>query len=353
MPPNIFTYATSELSQDAFICWLVACARDDEDSLRKCGTEFIRTLWNQGRGTTSDSPSSITDVTEPQRQHGNSKIDVYFEVKVDGVLVGFGIEDKINTEMHSDQLPRQKDQIENDKRLDCNRLIYFKTGYVFDNERQEAIDDGYIVFDSQDMLDFLNGVSTQESHEILRQYREYLTTLVNDRKSEIMNWNMDYDFVQFEFMNRLRNRLAENMDSWECFLNETMRYPEDQHRVTRDYNRRGSGPWTQYWFSKHLGWRLDANYPLRLRVWSPEAANAFGDHWNTVVWDRWIKAFSLAQEEIQLPAAEFNRVMHKSEKLVNEGTVGAIDIKTVLESDSEKILDKIVKLHCAFLQRIS
>ena len=75
MPPNIFTYATSELSQDAFICWLVACAQDDEDSLRECGTEFIRRLWNHGRGTTSAKTCTITDVIEPERQHGKSKFE--------------------------------------------------------------------------------------------------------------------------------------------------------------------------------------------------------------------------------------------------------------------------------------
>jgi hypothetical protein len=34
MKPNIFKYATSELSQDAFICWLLAWAKDENKSLQ-------------------------------------------------------------------------------------------------------------------------------------------------------------------------------------------------------------------------------------------------------------------------------------------------------------------------------
>ena len=38
--PNIFRYATKELSQDAVICWLIEWAYHDDpeyEQLRKCG----------------------------------------------------------------------------------------------------------------------------------------------------------------------------------------------------------------------------------------------------------------------------------------------------------------------------
>lgn len=353
MPPNIFTYATSELSQDAFICWLAACAFDDEDSLRECGTEFIRELWNHGRDTTPGEICTITDVTEPQRQYGDSNIDVYFEARVDGTLVGFAIEDKINSEMRDDQLPRQRVEIESGERLDDKRLIYYKTGYVFEDEREKANDAGFVVFDAQDMLDFLNGGSAQNDHEILRQYREHLATQVGDREALFQNLDMTHAFVQSECMRMLRDRLVKNVDCWAGFLNETMRDPDAQDRVNRGQNNGGGGPWTQYWFSNHLFWRLDAYQPLRLRVWSPEAANVFGNRWNTDIWHRWIETFSLLQEEIQLPAVNFIRRMRRGDGLVDEGTVGAIDINNAFDGDFEQALDRIVELHCAFLQRIS
>ena len=42
---NLFTYATKELSQDAFLCWLASYALEDaepDDALRSCARE----CWN-------------------------------------------------------------------------------------------------------------------------------------------------------------------------------------------------------------------------------------------------------------------------------------------------------------------
>lgn len=52
--PNIFHYATKELSQDAMSCWLIDWAGQNEDScverdLRACGREFVQALLNHKR----------------------------------------------------------------------------------------------------------------------------------------------------------------------------------------------------------------------------------------------------------------------------------------------------------------
>ena len=50
-PPNLFDYATKELSQDAVICWLIDWAGretngDPEDEeLRQCGLAFVDALF--------------------------------------------------------------------------------------------------------------------------------------------------------------------------------------------------------------------------------------------------------------------------------------------------------------------
>jgi hypothetical protein len=49
-PPNLFDFATSELSQDAFICWLASWAdpsyRDDDEALH--ATAFLDRLLETG-----------------------------------------------------------------------------------------------------------------------------------------------------------------------------------------------------------------------------------------------------------------------------------------------------------------
>ena len=53
--PNLFTYATKELSQDALICWLIDWAgqnkgeSSEDEELRRCGLRFVSALLNHKR----------------------------------------------------------------------------------------------------------------------------------------------------------------------------------------------------------------------------------------------------------------------------------------------------------------
>ena len=102
--PNIFEIATKELSQDAFITWLLKWADDscknlDED-LHQCGKEFVSTLIKKQNPNFSESINKV----EAGRQWEN--IDVWAEVNDKYFII---IEDKINSSEHSDQLKRYKE----------------------------------------------------------------------------------------------------------------------------------------------------------------------------------------------------------------------------------------------------
>ena len=49
--PNIFDYATSELSQDAFLCWLMQWANKSNKKidapLNNCAVQFVKKLLNE------------------------------------------------------------------------------------------------------------------------------------------------------------------------------------------------------------------------------------------------------------------------------------------------------------------
>ena len=80
--PNLFDYATKELSQDAVICWLVACAAEATGDLQKCGLEFVHALFRAGSSDRTsgvpvlgpnseltdphDGPCDVSDVSCPQ-----------------------------------------------------------------------------------------------------------------------------------------------------------------------------------------------------------------------------------------------------------------------------------------------
>ncbi len=96
--PNIFDYATSELSQDAFLTWLIQWAdkdyREIDSSLNACAISFVQELLRK------DNSYKIETV-EAGRQWNN--IDVWALVNNTYFLV---IEDKKGTKEHSDQLNR-------------------------------------------------------------------------------------------------------------------------------------------------------------------------------------------------------------------------------------------------------
>lgn len=122
--PNIFDYATSELSQDAFICYLLEFGKDKyKDSfsceyeiahhfLKKCGIPFEE------------------KIIEIKKQYKNIDIMV---ITPSYLLV---IEDKTGTKEHSDQIVRYVKKLKEDSILSSNRKIkvcYLKTmDYVRD-----------------------------------------------------------------------------------------------------------------------------------------------------------------------------------------------------------------------------
>ena len=341
--PNIFQYATKELSQDALICWLVACAVQAEGDLRRCGLDFIGTLMRHGREPRG-RPYVVSDVWLPEAQYKG--IDVYFQARINDRLVSFVIEDKIATTMHGDQLKRYREVVRRDDRPEDEfRLVYYKTGYIFDDERAEAERSGYAVFGAEDMQHFLSEQKRSECHEIIRQYREHINQIVKDRTDVLAKWDWTYDFVQHEFMVRLRDALAESRGQWDSAFGED---PGDWNSVDRGVNR-GGDPWTQYWFCSALFWRLDGYQPLRLRVWT-EGAKQLYSGWSEDTWAGWISVFRRLQLEHGLVESPFPRRMYYGGELVQEGTVGTIKLP---QQEADRTIPQILKLHGAFVREIA
>lgn len=351
--PNIFDYATKELSQDALICWLVACAGEATGVYRERGLKFISALWTHDRNSHGEQ-CDVTDVGKPSRQYKN--IDVYFQATINQKTVSFVIEDKINTQMHSGQLKRYLSEIGRDnKPEDEIRAIYFKTGYVYDEERERAETMKFSVFDASDMQVFLEQKPISDDHEILRQYRRHLEPLIEDRETKLQQWDLNMDFVQWEFLKRLRDCLENRRDEWNRYLDESFREADEADWIWKGLARwrnTGGGAWTQYRFTKYFHWRLDAGYPLRFRV-STEAARRIDKGFDAEVWGKWINAFKETQETHELPARTFQRRMKYRGELASEGTVGTIDIEKLLQNKSEdESLERIVQFHMSFLRRV-
>lgn len=165
MKNNLFSYATSELSQDAFICWLCSFALPDarhNPALRNCAHAMLEVFVPGFRG-------KDVELLEIAKQ--TDDIDVLFTARCEGTEYKIIFEDKVYSSEHDDQLNRYWDKLK-EKTPDCQvRGVYYKTG--FESNLDNVKDKGYHVVGREDVLAVLKDYVDKSSSDILRDYYEY------------------------------------------------------------------------------------------------------------------------------------------------------------------------------------
>jgi hypothetical protein len=173
--PNLFSFATSELSQDAFICWLLSWADDDyaDSPLHQTGHDLIGALLSK-HGYAYDSPASSIEI---YRQHRDT--DIVALLDEDLVLL---IEDKVNTGSHSNQLSRYRSTLETEHPEKTVVPIFFKTR---DQSSYEAAkEEGFAPFLRDDFLEVLRkGRDRGVESDIFSDYLSYLEGIHQKTKS--------------------------------------------------------------------------------------------------------------------------------------------------------------------------
>ena len=186
--PNIFSFATSELSQDAMFAYLIQWAdplnMEVDEEMCLLGQDFLRLL------TTKDLNIQRICVG---RQWKN--IDIWVEINDDTILI---IEDKTNTSIHDDQLNRYRDIIreEYQGKRDVQYYSYVKTG----NEPAKTLniikEQGYTPITRNQILDVLN--SYNGKNPLVLNYRSYLQELENATQSFRDRSLMDWDWNSWQ-----------------------------------------------------------------------------------------------------------------------------------------------------------
>ncbi len=175
MKPNIFKIATKELSQDGFFTWLIQWADNaysqHNQQLNETAKDFVRLLL----GKMSDF--QITKV-EVWRQW--NKIDILVEVNDEYTIV---IEDKTDSEEHSDQLERYKQIAINYYKNKNHKLVfvYIKRGNESSSTLKEVRKKSYLTVGRKDILNVFN---RREVHnDIFNDFKEYLIDIENETNS--------------------------------------------------------------------------------------------------------------------------------------------------------------------------
>ena len=209
---NLFDYATSELSQDAFLCWLAANWDSEDESVRASAQNLLFHCINTahpGDMTYENSASPATDthmdqrhedvqVNKIERQHQN--IDVYLELSYMGRKYAVIIEDKTHSRDHDDQLNRYCEELSINPADTQLVGLYFKSDFAPERSDINTLLKGkYVVMDYNDILSCLRSGST---NLILKSYRDRLQEKADRakefRSKEVKDWDDDQFCAFFE-----------------------------------------------------------------------------------------------------------------------------------------------------------
>ncbi len=236
MKPNLFNYATGELSQDAMLCWMFDWANTDHSVMRPFAMSILKFIFMKHQYKFDD----VNDVIkiEIKKQHKN--IDVLILVHFPGRILPIIIEDKTNSLNHSNQLQTYMDAIqeecETNKSMESPLGVYYKTGYLYSKERNEANENGYIVMGKPEIASLIEPYSGRFQCDILEDYYQYIVELIEREKSLL-------SILEENHMNRMNDLLKTREGQW-MFLENIFgeRGSKNQYNGT---NPNGS-PWTQY-----------------------------------------------------------------------------------------------------------
>lgn len=193
--PNLFNFATSELSQDAFIAWLAEWASPDfaqvDPDMHAQGRRFLEALVGPV-GVQRGLGGHVCVVMQ------RGRIDVSIEVG-DHTLVA--IEDKTAGQLRH----RQDDRVENAASKSVNAagdpwtyvyLVYCKTGSDAANEGPDK--SRWRIFRRSDFLDVLD---PNHDNALIREFREHLQRLddevVGFIETPVDQWKSGYAYDGF------------------------------------------------------------------------------------------------------------------------------------------------------------
>jgi hypothetical protein len=190
--PNLFRFATKELSQDAFICWLLAWANKDfeGDELHKVGVHFLESLLAKNHDSVS------VTFFEIRQQFKKIDILVLINTTLDDVKkskkppqesLAIIIEDKVKSSQHGNQLEDYFKEIHN-LGFDEKQIlrIYFKTKDQAHYKKIEEV--GYKPFIRKEFLKVLD--SYKGNNHIISDFKSYWQT-VHDETESFQNSHVD------------------------------------------------------------------------------------------------------------------------------------------------------------------
>lgn len=189
MRPNLFDYATSELSQDAFLCWFLKWGEPQfsktDQALHDVAVQFIQRIFEAHKCNLDEKIEQVRILRQFK------KIDILAVINETYIIL---IEDKTYTSDHSDQLKRYVEIIKSEPATQhfIPLPVYYK---ITEQSNYKALDEaGYQLFDRKQMIELLEQHDREvPMNVILEDYLYHLKRLdskINSYKTlPVHAWN--------------------------------------------------------------------------------------------------------------------------------------------------------------------
>ncbi len=213
---NLFDFATKELSQDAFLRWLIECANDN-DAIASVSKAFLK--WLTGR----DGDVNVVR-TVAQWYRIDIVAELFYPATRETVLLA--IEDKVDSEEHDDQLKRYGDLLDpqngkwsydkkNMGKISQPIKAFYKTARLDPDadERNRVVKAKWTIFELDDIAEFFREYLDFQYSEIIRHYAAHILRRQKDSK-EISHLPMtEWNIVNFQtwFREKLRPSVEEEL----------------------------------------------------------------------------------------------------------------------------------------------
>lgn len=334
MDNNIFSFATSELSQDAVICWCINWFNYKDSDLFPLSKDMLCLVCPQISVSDNDEVIII-------RQWYKTDILLYFKSAETAVI----IEDKIYSSEHDDQIStyikkinsltdREKAE-KNIANISPEKLytVYFKTGFFYDTDKKVKAD---LTVTGKQFLKVIN--KYKDRNIILGYYYEHLNGIVSwyDIYGSINADNItDHQIAQYNLMRYI-------------FKESLWDKTSSMYEVCHGSNLGGS-PWTEMTVFKgkfrdnraySVFWRIDtdSNGPymsLRLYDGSMDKNSAEHRSLHSDMYDK-MRAVCNSICNKMGNAAKWDDIRYRDTRSYKESTLVRFDLTNVIDNWNDK-----------------
>ncbi len=192
---NLFDYATKELSQDAFLRWLIESA--DDSAVSAVSKQFL--------GWLTGMKGEFRVVRTEAQWH---RVDIVAELDCSGRKVLLAIEDKVGSGEHN-QLQNYNRKLEEWKRQNGNAglvKVFYKTSFLENSEKTRVEEAGWTIFDLGEIARFFTPFISFSTSEIVRSYAAHVIQRHKD-STEVSSLPMkEWNLLNFQTWFRKRSR---------------------------------------------------------------------------------------------------------------------------------------------------